>query len=177
MAQAITAVRQEQRTPQEEQELAALRLRDAVSSNAEAINDGLALLDELHKSGTLQLFRAMFEQGNDVLKIVTSLATQPGYVGGIKNVIALVQGLSNFDSRALAHGFRAVANASEVFANPELELEPIGMFGIVEQLRDRDISMAMSALFTFLKGFGQGLREDEEGQRNLAGHKNAQGGA
>lgn len=167
MARAITAVNHVETTEFEEQQRALENIGSILSSHTETLEDIFDLLSQLHRSGVLQLLRALFEHGSGVLEIIVSMANQPGYVGGIKNAIAVVQGFSSINSQVLGQGFRAMSKAAEVFADSDTELEPMGMLEVLQKLRDPDINTAMAAVFTILKGLGQGLRDEDKMEHGM----------
>lgn len=132
------------------------QLEQAYAENAEGIVQALGLLQALEERGVLPLTRALVEQGDDVLKIILALVTKEEYMGGIKNLIALVQGLTaipNESMQSIVAGFQG--GIDEASHTPSAE--KFGVYDILKALQDPDVSRAISHGMAFLKGMGRAI--------------------
>jgi uncharacterized protein YjgD (DUF1641 family) len=157
------AIQQIVRPVKSEAEIEAERLaqvRKQTALDADGLVEGLKLLQAMHDRGVLELLVAVFERGDRVLQKLVDFAAQPGTTQVMKNLAVAMEMWSQLDSgdiQKLAHGVSSgLASAKEVSAP-----KPIGVFELLRELKDPDVSAAVRAVLAFLKGFGQTLREAE----------------
>ncbi|MCF8564522.1 DUF1641 domain-containing protein [Alicyclobacillus tolerans] len=136
-------------------------VENALYDNPEAVVQALALVRQLHDKGLLDAAIALLEQGQDVLEIVVKQANKPGYAGGIKSFIALVQGVAKIDAKALSQLLSGLGFASQALVDESVP-QVQGALGMWQTLMDPDVSLAVSRLLAFLKAFGQSLQPDSK---------------
>lgn len=139
-------------------------LEAALDQNAEGVAQTLALLQQLQERGVLPLLSALVEQGDDVLKVLLALVKREEYLGGVKNLIAIVQLLTAIPPQtmeSMVHGMKSgVHEASQ--SKPR---EDMGIYDLLQGIRDPDVSRAISYGLSFLKGMGKQLGESELGEK------------
>lgn len=133
-------------------------IEQSLDENAEGIVQALGLLQDLEERGVLPLLRALVEQGDDVLKVLLALVTREEYLGGIKNLIAIAQLLTAIPPSAMESMVHGVKHGVHEAANNEPKSD-LGVYDLVKQLRDPDVSRAISFAMSFLKGMGSQLGE------------------
>jgi uncharacterized protein YjgD (DUF1641 family) len=122
-----------------------------------SLAEALLLIDLLHEKGVLQALVAALEHGSELLDIVVRQVDQPEGVGGLKNVIALVQGLGAMDARGLSGLLHGVAEGTKLAGTGE-RVTVNGVFDMMKLMHDPDVSAGFAFAFTLLKGIGQGVR-------------------
>jgi uncharacterized protein YjgD (DUF1641 family) len=122
-----------------------------------SLDEALLLIDLLHEKGVFQALAAALEHGSELLDIVVRQVDQPEAVGGLKNVIALVQGLGAMDARGLSGVLHGVAEGTKLAGTGE-RVTVNGVFDMMKLMHDPDVSAGLAFAFTLLKGIGQGVR-------------------
>lgn len=156
MAEAIKSIVRE---PADEQETRR-QIDAALAENADGVAQALTLLQQLQERGILPLVSALVEQGDDVLKVLLTLLKREEYLGGVKNLIAIVELLTAIPPQAMesmVHGMKnGIHEASQSKPNEEM-----GVYDLLQGLRDPDVSRAISYGLNFLRGMGKQLGDSE----------------
>lgn len=158
MAQATTSIMRA--TSNENQ--ARAHIEQSLDENAEGIVQALGLLQDLEERGVLPLLRALVEQGDDVLKVLLALVTREEYLGGVKNLISIVQLLTGIPPSLMESMVHGVKQGVHEAAHSEPN-DRLGVYDLVKEIRDPDVSRAISFTMSFLKGMGRQLGEQHEG--------------
>ena len=135
--------------------------KDMLSGHEQALAEALHLIDLLHEKGLLQLSAASLEQGKGLMDILVRQMDQPGALGGLKNVIALVQGATAMDARGLSQLLQGLAEGTKLLGQGE-RVTVNGVFDLMRLMHDPDVSSALGWLFTILKGIGQRVTENSQ---------------
>lgn len=122
--------------------------------HGQSLAEALHLIDLLHEKGLLQALVAAIEHGSDLLDIVVRQVDQPEAVGGLKNVIALVQSLGAMDARGLSGLLQGLAEGTKL-AGTGQHVTVHGVFDMMKLIHDPDVSAGLAWTFTLLKGIGQ----------------------
>ncbi|MDQ0189169.1 DUF1641 domain-containing protein [Alicyclobacillus cycloheptanicus] len=158
MAKPILTIAQEEPSPLRTEQAAMTELMAALTEHHKGLEQGLELVDLLHEKGLLDIVIALLKRGDRVLEIIIRAAEKPGGLSLMKNAIALVQGMSELDAKALVGLFRQV-NAGLTAMNAEDRPVVTGAWSLLGLLRDEDVSAGLGVLFGFLKGFGHAVKE------------------
>lgn len=134
---------------------------DLFVGHEESLSEALRLIDLLHQTGVLQAAGATLEHGTDLIDILVREVDRPGAVGGIKNVIAIVQGMMAMDAKGLSRLLHGVAEGTKLAASGQ-QVNVNGVFDIMKQIQDKDISAGLAWIFTLLKGIGQRVQTDTD---------------
>ncbi|MFB5191780.1 DUF1641 domain-containing protein [Alicyclobacillus fastidiosus] len=148
----------------EEDESAQVRelIERAKGETAEGIVEALHLLQDLEERGVIPLLRALVEQGDDVLRVLLGLFKRDQTIGGVKNVMALLQVFSAIPKDSMNTVLAGVAGGLEEASAAQAN-EKFGVYGLLKTLQDPDVSRAISFLTSFLKGMGRALGEERTG--------------
>lgn len=142
-------------TPQE-------RLDTATHDSAEALTESLALLRELHEHGVLELVIKLVRGGEGLAEGALKTLGSDQVLLGMRTVIELARVLGNLhpaDIRQFAQGISSAAEQGALAAAHGTKVSPLE---VPKMLMDRDVQLALGALFGVLKGLGAGLREANE---------------
>lgn len=166
MARPTTAIVRAVPTPEEERDTALGTVHERTAASAEALVEGLALLQSLHERGVLEALVALVQHGDDVLGTVMETLAQGsgdnGYTRGAKNAITLAQGFGALDEATVATTQRMVTGGLRAFASAEPPTKPLGVFDLLRALKDPDVSAGLSAVLALLKGIGVAQRERDK---------------
>lgn len=147
------------------------KLSDAQNDSNDALLEGLELLRELHAAGVLETLVKLIRGGEGLASKALHILEGDSSTRLIRNVLELARTASELDPDALGTlGKAANAGISEG-AKRVKQGEGVGLGELLGLLRDRDVQVALGALFGTLKGFGRSLRDsrgetsESEGQR------------
>ena len=147
------------------------KLADAQNDSNDALLEGLELLRELHAAGVLETLVKLIRGGEGLAGKALNILEGDSSTRLIRNVLELARTASELDPEALGTlGKAANAGVSEG-AKRVQQGEGVGLGELLGLLRDRDVQVALGALFGTLKGFGRSLRDsrgetsESEGQR------------
>lgn len=128
------------------------RIENAPVDHAAAVLSAFELLEELHKSGTLDLLRGATGAGGEIVKQVADVAAQPESVRAMRNLLLLVQLLGSLDPDIL-HG---VIGAFQAVAERRADQQrPPSLFRLLRRLNSEDTRYALDAITGVLEGVGQ----------------------
>ncbi|QQE76865.1 DUF1641 domain-containing protein [Alicyclobacillus sp. SO9] len=154
MARSIAKIRETQSSAEAVKEAQIAKIESLFVEYTQDIEQMMRLLRLLREKGILDAGAAVLEQGHDLLEILVHQANHPGSIGGIKNIIAVVQGMTKIDAKLVAAVFNGVSDASRVISSGDAD--DIGdLWDIVRVLRDRDVNQGLTAVFAVLKSVGQ----------------------
>ena len=147
------------------------KLSDAQNDSNDALLEGLELLRELHAAGVLETLVKLIRGGEGLAGKALHILEGDSSTRLIRNVLELARTASELDPDALGTlGKAANAGISEGGKRVK-QGEGVGLGELLGLLRDRDVQVALGALFGTLKGFGRSLRDsrgetsESEGQR------------
>ncbi len=162
------------------------KLAEAQHDSNAALLEGLALLRELHDAGVLETLVKLVRGGEGLLGKALHVLEGDSSTRLIRNFLELLRTTSEIDPEAFgALGKAATAGIGEG-AKRVQKGEGVGLGELLGLLKDRDVQVALGALFGTLKGFGRSLRDsngetqetsaqrrpDEELNKNRAARKN-----
>lgn len=146
------------RTPEE-------KLAAAQNDSNDALLEGLELLRELHEAGVLETLVKLIRGGEGLAGKALHILEGDSSTRLIRNVLELTRTASEIDPDALGTlGKAATAGLSEG-AKRVKRGDGVGLGEVLGLLKDRDVQVALGALFGTLKGFGRALR-DARGETN-----------
>ncbi|SFU91462.1 DUF1641 domain-containing protein [Alicyclobacillus macrosporangiidus] len=138
-------------------------LLHAAADHADAVEEGLRLLQAMHDREVLQLLTALFVRGDRVLGILAEQLDGPGTATGLRNLSLAVSSLGQLDSDALARVLGGVAGGLEAAAHAAAAARPAGVFELLRQLKDPDVAAGLAAGLALLKAVGRALRNPAQG--------------
>ncbi|GAA5500354.1 hypothetical protein Dxin01_00074 [Deinococcus xinjiangensis] len=142
-------------TPQEQ-------LHTEIEDSAQALEESLRLLRELHEHGVLELLIKLVRGGEGLAVGALHTLGSDQVLLAMRTVIELSKALGSLhpaDIRQLAQGLGTAASAGARSAARGTKVTPLE---IPKLLVDPDVQLALGAVFGLLKGLGQGLREARE---------------
>lgn len=137
------------------------QISEWIATHKDSVTAWLTLVDNMHEAGIFDALNAFLVRGQEVLRIFVDQAEKPEYAGGIKNVIALVQGFGMLDAKVLSQLMRNL-----VFITRNLDLtngpKVIGIWSTLQAVRDPDVAAGFSVALAIIRGLGQGIRAEKE---------------
>lgn len=140
--------------PRDTREETRRRIENAPVDHAAAILSAFELLEELHKSGTLDLLRGTVGAGSGIVTQFTDLAAKPESVRAMRNLLLLAQLLGSLNPDILHGVIGAFQAAAEQRAGKQ---KPPSIFRLVRRLNSEDSRYALDAITSILEGVGQTL--------------------
>lgn len=135
------------------------KLGESVHDSAPALDESLKLLRELHEHGVLDVLIKLVRGGEGLSASAIHILGGKSGTAILRNATELVKildGLDHRELRALGHGLQlGVSQGAQHVAQGK----GVGLGDLVGLMRDRDVQLALGAIFGLLKGVGRGLRE------------------
>ena len=131
------------------------QLKQAQIDHAEAILNAYEVLEQLHKSRAFELLRGAFGASGQLTEKVASAADTPQAVNAMRNLILLAKMLGSIDPQMMESYVAAVTGS--IGHKPRPDIEPPGLFSILNQLRRREVRRALALVNRFLEIFGNRL--------------------
>lgn len=140
--------------PHDAREETKRRVQNAPIDHAAAIFSAFELLEELHKSGTLDLLRGATGAGGELVKNFVDLAAKPESVRAMRNLLLLAQLLGSLDPDMLHGAIGAFQAAAE---QRKEHRKPPSLFRILRRLNSQDSRYTLDAITSIMEGVGQSL--------------------
>jgi uncharacterized protein YjgD (DUF1641 family) len=141
------------------------RLEAARLDHAEALLEAYDLIEELHRSRTLEMLRGLLAARRELAETLAGAADTPEGANGLRNLILLTKMLGSIDPRVMESYVAAVIGT--VGRPPEIAAEPPGILTVLNQLRRREVRRALALVNRFLEILGTRLgqihRNDAKG--------------
>lgn len=144
---------------------------DARRDSSDALVETLRLVRELHDAGVLETLVKLIRGSEGLLGQTLHILEGDSSTRLIRNVLELARTASELDPEALGTLGKAASAGVSEGAKRVQQGEGVGLGELLGLLRDRDVQVALGALFGTLKGFGRSLRDsrgetsESEGQR------------
>ena len=133
----------------------AAQLESAGVDHAEALLEAYELLEQLHRSRTLELLRGALGARGKISETVASAADSPQGVNAMRNLALLLKMLGSIDPQVMESYAGAVIGA---FGSArDVEADPPSLWTILKQLRRREVRRALAFINRFLALLGAGL--------------------
>ncbi len=142
-------------TPQEQ-------LHTEVADSTEALLAGLHLLRQLHEHGVLDVAQKTVRGGEGLTASLLHILGGQSSTTLIRNVTELGKTLSELDPGEVSVLGHAVTVGVHEGARHVAAGKGIGLGELLGLLKDRDVQVALGAIFALLKGAGRALREANE---------------
>ncbi|MXV20611.1 DUF1641 domain-containing protein [Deinococcus xianganensis] len=142
-------------TPQEQ-------LHTEVADSTEALLAGLHLLRQLHEHGVLDVAQKTVRGGEGLTASLLHILGGQSSTSLIRNVTELGKTLSELDPGEVSVLGHAVTVGVHEGARHVAAGKGIGLGELLGLLKDRDVQVALGAIFALLKGAGRALREANE---------------
>ena len=133
------------------------RLQQAPLEHAEAVLAAYEVLQGLHDSGVLEVFRGTLGGGEKILEQVVEVAREPESIRMTRNLVLLARALGEINPALLGDLTRAVPRAL-VQANAE-EAKPPGLFKLIGTFWNKDFRRGLAVFNDLLVMFGRNLSE------------------
>ena len=133
------------------------RLQQAPLTHAEAVLAAYEVLQGLHDSGVLEVFRGTLGGGEKILEQIVDVAREPESIRMTRNLLLLARAVGEIDPELLSDLTRAVPRAL-VQANAE-EAKPPGLFKLIGTFWNKDFRRGLAAFNDLLVMFGRNLSE------------------
>ncbi|MBM7570834.1 DUF1641 domain-containing protein [Aquibacillus albus] len=161
MARAITQIERKQSSVEEERSEDLGAILKQIADNREAIEDSLTILEELHKSGVLDMVKGFLRTKEKVGVIAVEQLNQPSMHQLIRNMFNSIELLSSMDPDRLNAIFGGLNKGLEKASEGTEENNQIGAFGMLKAMRDPNVKTSLSTMVHFLEGMGEGLKNDK----------------
>ena len=139
-------------TPQEQ-------LHAEVADSSEALLDGLRLLRQLHEHGVLDVAQKTVRGGEGLTASLLHVLGGQSSTTLLRNVTELGKTLSELDPLEVGVLGHAVTVGVHEGARHVASGKGVGLGELLGLLKDRDVQVALGAIFALLKGAGRALRE------------------
>ncbi|HUY82486.1 MAG TPA: DUF1641 domain-containing protein [Acidobacteriaceae bacterium] len=128
------------------------RIDNAPVEHAAAVLSAYELLEELHRSGTLDVLRGFVGAGGEIVTQASSLAAQPQSIRALRNLLVLGKLLGSIDPDLLHRLAQALPAAAET-----PHREPPSLFDLLRRFNSPGSRRALAAAAEVLEGMGRGL--------------------
>ncbi|PTA69355.1 DUF1641 domain-containing protein [Deinococcus arcticus] len=135
------------------------RLHAEVQDSTEALLEGLALLRALHDHGVLDVLGRTVRGGEGLSAALLQGLGSPGGTRALRNVAELTRTLGTLDPREVGLLGHALSTGLNEGARHVALGRGLGLGELLTLLKDRDVQVALGAIFALLKGMGRALRE------------------
>lgn len=133
-----------------------------VIASAPALEESLHLLRELHQHGVLELLIKLTKGGEGLSLGVLEVLGSEGGVRMLRSLIELLKGFEQLDPQDLRLFSQSLGAGLDEGAKAVVQVKGVGLSELFALIRDRDVQLALGAIFGLLKGMGKGLREARE---------------
>jgi uncharacterized protein YjgD (DUF1641 family) len=135
------------------------RLEQAPEEHAEAVLAAYEVLQELHNRGVLEIMRSALAASDEILEMVVDNVRTPEAIRAIRNLLFWRQILGSIEPEWFKGLFQAIP---EGIAQATAEREqPVGVFGLLRRLSNKDSLRGLAAAIDFLQAFGRHLHSLE----------------
>ncbi|GAA0501029.1 DUF1641 domain-containing protein [Deinococcus depolymerans] len=139
-------------TPQE-------KLQAEVGDSTDALLEGLYLLRQLHEHGVLDVLGKTVRGGEGLIASLLHITGGESGTTLLRNATELGKTLAALDPREVSVLGHAVTTGVSEGARHVAQGRGVGLGELMGLLRDRDVQVALGAIFAVLKGAGRALRE------------------
>ncbi|WP_161882417.1 DUF1641 domain-containing protein [Deinococcus alpinitundrae] len=140
------------KTPQEKH-------AEAEFESAEARTESLKLLRELHEAGVLDVLSKLVRGGEGLTSSLLHTLTNDNTLAAIRSVTELGKTLGSLNPQAVGQLGAAVEAGISEGARRVAQGKGVGLGELLKLLSDRDVQLALGAVFGLLQGAGRSLRE------------------
>jgi len=134
-------------------------LEQAPEEHAEAVLAAYEVLQELHNRGVLEIARGALAASDEILEKVVDNVRTPEAIRAIRNLLFWRQILGSIEPEWFKGIFQAIP---EGIAQATAERDqPIGLFGLLRRLLNKDSLRGLAAAVDFLQAFGRHLHSAE----------------
>ncbi|MBU8908680.1 DUF1641 domain-containing protein [Desertibacillus haloalkaliphilus] len=155
MAKQITQIEKQTPSEVEERAEAIKKLVDMTADNHESLMTFMEIIEELHEAGILDMVKGLLRTRDKVGALAVEQMNQPTMHRVIRNGTSAFQFLGRMDPDQLEQMLNGVSQGLDKTADRTGRQEPIGLWGMVKQMRDPDVNASMTTLLGFLQGMGQ----------------------
>ena len=135
------------------------RIDEARRDSSDALVETLRVVRELHDAGVLDTLVKLIRGSEGLLEQTLHILEGDSSTRLTRNLLELARTASELDPEALGTLGKA-ANAGVAEGAKRVQKgEGVGLGELLGLLRDRDVQVALGALFGTLKGFGHSLRD------------------
>ncbi|MCM3671987.1 DUF1641 domain-containing protein [Mesobacillus maritimus] len=160
MAAPITMIKKHEPTKAELQQQKLEDLQSLLAENDEALNQILKIVGELNDMGVLEAANSMLQAKEQIAKIALGQVTREPVTNMINNLMSAAGALTSLDPETTTKLVNSLTSGLDE-GNKHLENpKKVGIFDLMKVLQDPDINRAIGFGIYFLKGMGQGLKED-----------------
>ncbi|MCL6637423.1 MAG: DUF1641 domain-containing protein [Alicyclobacillus sp.] len=163
MAKPVTTVVMPANAAGEQQAARLAELRAEAAAGSDALQAALQLLQALHERGVLELLTALFARGDRVLNSLVELLSQAETVRAMQNLLTLAAQIGQLDPQRWERCLAGVAAGLQAAAVTPPPARPLGVFELLRQLKDPDVSAGLAAGLAFLKAVGKITRTGMQG--------------
>ncbi|WP_293910496.1 DUF1641 domain-containing protein [Deinococcus sp.] len=135
------------------------QIETAQEDSAEALTEALKLLRELHEAGVLNTVYKLTKGGSGLSSALLDTLSEDSSLTAIRNFIELTKTFGTLEPQALGQLGNAVEAGIREGARSVAQGKGVGLGELLKLLADRDVQVALGAVFGLLKGAGRALRE------------------
>ena len=162
MAQSIKSIVRPIKTEAEQEADRLAEVRKQTAVDADGLIEGLKLVQAMHDRGVLELLVAVFDRGDKVMRRLVDILEQPGATNTLRAAITAMQTFSQVDPATITKCLNAFSAGVENALETPRQSRPLGVFELMREIKDPDVSAAIHTGLAFLKGVGQAIRNNEQ---------------
>jgi len=157
MAKAIKQIDRIKQNEEEEKEQALSDILNQLADNREALTNTLEILNELQKTGILDMVRGLLRTRDKVGSIAIEQINQPSMHNMIKNGFNMIEFLGELDPDQVQKIMNGMHSGVDKTSEGMKKDETIGIWGMMKSIRDPHVNRSITTMFNFLEGMGEGL--------------------
>ncbi|MCD0157419.1 DUF1641 domain-containing protein [Deinococcus sp. A31D244] len=135
------------------------KLHSEVEDSTDALLEGLYLLRQLHEHGVLDVAGKTVRGGEGLIASLLHITGGESGTTLLRNATELGKTLAALDPREVGILGSAITTGVNEGARHVAAGKGVGLGELMGLLKDRDVQVALGALFAVLKGAGRALRE------------------
>lgn len=135
------------------------KLVDYISNHSDGLNEGMKLIQELHKGGILEVIISLLQAKEKVAKIAVDQMVRPPVTNMINNAMAAAGALTELNPDFTEKLVKGLANGVKKAEEGLTNGEKVGLVQLLKVMKDPDINRTMTFGIHLLKGIGEGLKD------------------
>ncbi|MBE3571047.1 MAG: DUF1641 domain-containing protein [Bacillales bacterium] len=160
MAEPITFIRKKEMTKEEQIQRKLDELKSLLADHDEDLTNLLKMISELNQAGLLEAANALLQAREKIAKIALGQVSREPVTNLINNLMGAAGAITNIDPDLTAKLMKSITNGIEEGNHHLQNGDKVKFRDLLKVLNDPDINRAIGFGLHFLKGMGQGLKEN-----------------
>ncbi|MEJ9212017.1 DUF1641 domain-containing protein [Bacillus smithii] len=160
MAEPITFIRKKEMTKEEQIQQKLDELKSLLADHDDDLTNLLKIIGELNQAGLLEAANAMLQAREKIAKIALGQVSREPVTNLINNLMGVAGAVSNIDPDFTEKLMNSITNGIKEGNHHLQNGDKVKFRDLLKVLNDPDINRAIGFGLHFLKGMGQGLKEN-----------------